>query len=257
MNKIGSKTILIAVFMAVAAHGQSKTFEVVSFKVEPPLRGDEGRMYNYTEDPGRIAYFHISLDNLIARAYDVANNRISGVPRWNDSTLYSLSATLPPGSSKSDVRVMLRNLLNERLRLKVHTQDRQVRGFVLVEATRGSKLKASLAEPPGPTSHGSKPQSQVDRRRGRLAGTRMPIDQLAFLLSIVLDQPVVNQSRLEGFIEVDLRWTPESVDPNAEPDKYPSIFAAPEEQLGLRLRAQTVSAQYLIVDHVEREPKDE
>ena len=256
LNNLGNLPAYF-ILAAFALNAQTGTFEVASFKMEPPLKAGEIRLYSYVENPGRIAYQHVAIQNLIADAYDVYTNQISGIPRWTDSIRYALSATLPQGSTKANIREMLRNLLAEQLNLRVHMQEKQVRGYVLVQSVHGFRLKQSQADPEGPSSDGSKPRAQIDRKRGRIVGTRMSMKEIALLLSVVLEQPVVDKTSIDGFFDIQLRWTPEATNLISDPGAYPSIFGALEEQLGLRVRSQVVSARYLIVDNVERDPKSE
>ena len=251
--------MLVSLAFSLRGQPQRKAFEVVSFKLEPPIHGDDSRLVNFTENPGRVDYLHISLENLLGMAYRMSGNRITGLPRWSQTALYTLHATYPPEWPKTDIKEMLRTLLEDRLQFEAHTQEKQVRGFGLEVSGRGSKLRPSDAEPPGPTIDGAKLQAQFDRKRGNIVSSRISIEQLAGILSYILDQPVANGSKLDGWFSVQLRWTPETADPSAVPagDKYPSIFTALEEQLGLRLKAQQVATKYLIVDRVEREPNDQ
>ena len=55
--------------------------------------------------------------------------------------------------------------------------------------------------------------------------------------------------------DIDLQWTPDSrsarADDNAA-NKPPTIFTSIQEQLGLRLRAQKVPVEVIVIDHAEK-----
>ena len=85
---------------------------------------------------------------------------------------------------------------------------------------------------------------------------------LAAALPMRLDLPVVDMTGLKGFYDLTLDWTPDSGrsgsgdgDGGATIDKTAaSIFAAVQEQLGLKLQAQKGAVEILVVDYAERIP---
>ena len=81
-----------------------------------------------------------------------------------------------------------------------------------------------------------------------------------------LNRLVVDRTGLEGNFDVDLHFTPEHVPnfgpggpppgtPPIDPDG-PSIFAAVQEQLGLKLDPQRGPVEVLVIDRVERPTED-
>ena len=76
---------------------------------------------------------------------------------------------------------------------------------------------------------------------------------LAGLLSRELDQPVQDQTDLPGVFDVSLEWSPDPAQPD---ERASSLFTAIQEQLGLKLQAQKVTVDVLVVDHVERMPTE-
>jgi uncharacterized protein (TIGR03435 family) len=72
-----------------------------------------------------------------------------------------------------------------------------------------------------------------------------------------LDRLVVDRTGLAGTYEIKLRYTRPWQRAGADPDLQEiSVFAAVQEQLGLRLERQTAMVEMLIVDHIERSPSD-
>jgi beta-lactamase regulating signal transducer with metallopeptidase domain len=61
----------------------------------------------------RASYRNITLKSLLMRAYDLGLFQISG-PAWIESERYDIVATIPEGTPKEDVPVMLQHLLAER-----------------------------------------------------------------------------------------------------------------------------------------------
>jgi uncharacterized protein (TIGR03435 family) len=78
----------------------------------------------------------------------------------------------------------------------------------------------------------------------------------------VLDRPVVDKTGFAGEFDFTLRWTPDEtqfagmgihVPPLMDnPNAPPELFTAIQEQLGLRLEAQKIPSEVLVIDHVER-----
>jgi uncharacterized protein (TIGR03435 family) len=83
-----------------------------------------------TDDPGRIHYPLISLEDLMHRAYS-SYFEIVG-PDWLKNDLVQVDATMPPDTTKEQFQEMLRNLIAERFQLKYHDEAKQVTGYALV-----------------------------------------------------------------------------------------------------------------------------
>ena len=76
---------------------------------------------------------------------------------------------------------------------------------------------------------------------------------------------VVDRTGLTGYFDFELRWTPQPFLQQASIDRTrfpnidtggPSIFAALEEQLGLKLESERSAGTVLVIDAVERPTPD-
>ncbi len=82
---------------------------------------------------------------------------------------------------------------------------------------------------------------------------------------------VLDKTGLMGNYDFTLQWTPEEgetavfngpkgsqlrADSTPLESSGPSIFAAIQEQLGLKLESQKGPVQILVIDHVEKKPSD-
>jgi uncharacterized protein (TIGR03435 family) len=87
-----------------------------------------------------------------------------------------------------------------------------------------------------------------------MAGTAVPVSQLAEWLGKALRVPVLDKSGLEGRFNFVLEWSPDplGLPADAPAQEFPPIIAAVEEQLGLKLTAQKGTKEVLVIDHVER-----
>jgi len=151
--KLGSSIVLLlTAFLAAWTPGSAQagdsniTFEAASVKPAGPfVPGEMGGMRGGpgTGDPGRITIPRATLSELLARAYDVWLDQISG-PAWlNDRSAYPyrIDATLPPDTTREQFRLMLQNLLAERFHLRLHHETKTRPGYELMVASGGPKLQ--------------------------------------------------------------------------------------------------------------------
>ncbi|WP_041597190.1 TIGR03435 family protein [Granulicella tundricola] len=215
-------------------------FEVVSLRQSPP-----GTMSNLTPPEGsRVHEAGISLTILIQLAFGVERDQVRG-PEWLDSQMYDLNATTQGGVSLTRQQMMplLQQMLTERLKLTWHHETKDVPGYGLLVAKGGAKLEASTGATEGSGNY-------ILSNEIRLQSASML--SFAAALRIPLHQPVIDKTGLTGEFHINLSYAPEG----SEDSTLPSIFKAIEEQLGLKLQAQRVPVEVVVVDHVERQPTE-
>lgn len=80
---------------------------------------------------------------MLSYAYHIEWWRISDISDMPGlTTIYALGATTPPNTTQDQVRLMLQNLLIERLQLKIHRATRDIsEGYSLTAAKNGLKLR--------------------------------------------------------------------------------------------------------------------
>jgi uncharacterized protein (TIGR03435 family) len=82
------------------------------------------------------------------------------------------------------------------------------------------------------------------------------MEDIAKTLHAMVARPVGDRTGLTGVFDVDLRWSRYDLSGGAEtsdtPNDSPSIFAALQEQLGLKLAPQRDKFDVLVVDDVTR-----
>jgi len=69
-------------------------------------------------------------------------------------------------------------------------------------------------------------------------------------ITSVIDKPVINQTSIQGSYDIDVTYAPDET-PDAN---MPSLFTALEEATGLRLTAQKVTVEVLVIDSVDPTP---
>ena len=112
-------------------------FEVVSIK--PNVAQNTNKTYRLTPDGGFRAG-NYSLKDLIRLGWDVRNFQIAGGPGWLDTERYNVqakpdvpfSATTAEGEARQ--REMVRSMLQDRFRLQVHRQEKEMNVCYLVLA---------------------------------------------------------------------------------------------------------------------------
>jgi bla regulator protein blaR1 len=211
---------------------------------------------------------------LITLAYggDLQNvDEIIGGPAWLDSERFDVSARgaiVDGAGNMAQGRAMLQSLLEDRFNIRVHRerQERPVYKLVIAPGGRpasglkrapldcGTRADTRPAGTPGLAYCG------IDRAPGRSTGRSMPMRLLADTLSSRVGRKVIDETGLAGEWDWDLEWSPapsEPVTPGditaaSAPSDGPSIFAAVQEQLGLRLESRRALLDVLIIDAVGR-----
>jgi len=242
-------------------------FEVASLK--PNQSGSPG--YAIAPRPGgKLQATNINLKRLIAVAYSMTDFQIFGNLRWLDTQRYDLDAKAPGPAALPDLRLMLRSLLDDRFKLKVHRETRDLQRYTLMPAKAGTLAGgpglteapngdcAASASPQAALSNGT-PCGVVNQGLGRINGNRGRISQLCDRLTTLLGVTVVDESGLKGIYDIAVTWTP---DPNLEhlppgievssDTSGPSLFMALQQQLGLKLVGGKGPVEVLVLDSAEK-----
>jgi len=198
---------------------------------------------------GQIVFTNSPLHRLVERAYDVKPYQVIG-PEWMDNIRFDISAKYPPDTKPADRATMLRTLLEDRFKLAAHRETREMAGYVLVVAKGGCKLKP--VEPGG---------SSTNTNGGlitTLSAKKASMEQLAAIVSRELGEVVIDRTGLDGVYDFELRWTKDdskSATTDSGPSEpLPTLPVALQDALGLRLQAQKVPVEVIVVDHLERMP---
>lgn len=131
-----SRTCLVVILASAccpAQSDQSPHFEVASVK---PVTRDV--QMGYSEDAEFVRYARLPLTNLIAEAYNVRFDQITG-PDWLSTEFYAITAKLPPNTTKEQRPQMMANLLAARFGLIVHRIAKDVTGYEFTVAPGGPR----------------------------------------------------------------------------------------------------------------------
>jgi uncharacterized protein (TIGR03435 family) len=246
MKSVITATILVFTGWYSGTFGQppvtTPSFEAASVKVSPPIGGQNG-FVGMKIDPGRIHIANFGLEAIMIRAFGLAGDQIVGVPNeFRYPLAFEIDATYPADTAKEQVPLMLQTLLAERFKLVTHRETRIAPVFALVVAKNGPKMKVSTAAM----------MSRSNPRRGHIDYQKitMPLLAATFRASGWTDRPVLDKTGLTGEYDLVLDWTPD--DMKSDDQSAPSLFTAVQEQLWLKLDAQTAPREFLIVDHAEK-----
>lgn len=222
-------------------------FEVASVKPSqaPPGNSD------VHEDRGRLSMRNVTLKRCIRGAYNIPETLVFGGPKWVDDERYDIQAKAASPAGDHDMMIMLQALLADRFKLVYHRETRPTAGYALVVAKGGLK-----AQPSADDAH-----SRTNSRRDGIDAQASTMADLAQKLSDTLHLPVADLTATRGRFDFHVQWTPE--DSKARPPSAgekatgadpggPSIFAALQEQLGLKLESRKVAVEVLVIDRAEK-----
>jgi uncharacterized protein (TIGR03435 family) len=147
---------------------------------------------------------------------------------------------------------MLQALLGERFGLKFHWEKKEVPGYSLVIAKGGPRLHEVKEGEVNSAPAGTR----IDR--GLISGNHVHMSDWVGFLTSELGCPSEDNTGLKGIYDFKLEWSPDDSQPNSRGESGdpngPSIFAAMQEQLGLKLEPKKFPVEMFVIDHVNRLP---
>ena len=272
--------------IAVSAQVQP-SFEVASVK-----RNISGAIGGSIQVPpaGTVRYTNVALRILIREAYQVdayteqyrliagpfvriVGSSVPG-PASPDVPRFDVQGKPPANTEPPERRAMMRTLLEDRFKLRVHREMRQMPVYGLTVARKGrlgpnlvpskfdceaylaQRRAVGVAQEPVDASSNSWCLYPIDRSRPGVEIVRMagPVKLLMQRAQPYVDPPVVDATGLSGNVKWILTF---AWDPNAPaggpgaPADVPEIFTALQDQLGLKLETRQAPVEVLVVDHVE------
>jgi uncharacterized protein (TIGR03435 family) len=198
---------------------------------------------------------------LIQTAYNLTSPQCScygsAVPVLLEN--YDIQAKAEHPVSAAEMLRLLQNLLEDRFKLLLRRETKELQAYAMVVDKGGPKLHASLA----PYINDAAPLNPYHARgvEGHyyyaldLLIKNATMADLAWRLSsltILEDHVVVDKTGLDGHYDIELKFAGQSASAPPSDSDAPSIFTALREQLGLRLEAQKIPLEVLSVEHAER-----
>jgi len=261
---------------AQSASADKPRFEVAS--VKPCVAGDVGfggrgggGNPGPQWSPGRLTVTCQPAWFFITRAYIVyadgqqhglamvdITTPVEGAPSWLKAERFTINAEVPGNASQEMMMgPMMQSLLEDRFRLKLHIDSKEVPAYNLVVAKGGPKLPQtdnSFCRRMDPNNRGQRigPQNAPNCTM-QFKGISMA--DFVGLLRPFMDRPIIDRTRISGKFDIQMVWVPDNPNlfPNApdQPD-VPSIPVALKEQLGLELVPAKGFQQTIVIDHIEK-----
>jgi uncharacterized protein (TIGR03435 family) len=270
-----------------AADGKQE-FEVASVRQSLPnssLKTNFG--LDFFEDTGRLnGLFSANtyLKPYIDFAYKIAEYREqeeileSQLPPWANAAPFEIEARAEGNPTKDQVRLMMRSLLEDRFKLRMRVETRQLPVYALVLVEPGKlgpglqphnagtgcverqqpNLEPTPSQKP-PVFCGDDIWREGGRVHARMLNTTMAHVAEMFTEAGVIQgdtdqQLVVDGTGLSGGFDLDLVFRQEAnASVNAGPDSGgQTAIEAMKKQLGLKLEKRTAPAPLYVIDHIER-----
>jgi len=255
---------LLVVTVGAVGWAQSRpqfdAFEVATIK---PAGDELGRWIRMQSANRFVAHNH-AVRTLVAAAYDLPPEAISGGPSWVDSDRWEILAKTP-GEIRprpEEQMAMLRQLLSDRFKLVFHRESKEFSIFALTVAPGGPKLKESTISPDATPEGPPLVAFEVSPTVVHLPARYLTMGEFASLLQrSPLDRPVLDRTGLSGRYDFDLEFAPDEslwagLFPRPENSDKPSLLRAMQEQLGLKLESTRGAVDAVVIDRVERPTSD-
>ena len=254
---------------------QAPSFDVVSIRPVQPYPPYPG----FFIEGDRFRGNHATAAMVIAAAHgDIHRSQIIGGPPWIDTDRYNIEARadrrLPPKADDGlpqPVVALLGKVLVDRFQFRAHLETREMDVLVLTRAEpeirfnehlRPSRRDCTSVTRPDWRSPDLTSADPIAARffdcyeRGSyttLIVRGRPMDRLAERLRGELRRMVINETDIDGNVDIDVEYGP------FEPDvltRQAAMITALREQLGLSLESQTRPLPVVVIERIERPSPD-
>lgn len=279
MTKLAIPLLIIIVWSALcrsqSSSGIKPQFEVASVKPcdSHIARGSDSG----GASQGRIAYNCQSLMSYIRTAYGTFGNgsdrpavgpfNIVGGPAWINTDLYRIDARAE-GSPRPGTMAgpMMQALLEDRFKLKIHKEIREVPVYALVLIKGGPKLPAAKVEcwtpdfgrRPAPPKEGQPPPQRCGMGERSKDGVEVRGSTMAEFCVALAHTPlhwerrkVVDKTGVMGRFDFDLKFPVELTEGDKAFDDLDRLQVA-LGRVGLQLKSEKGQDEFIVIDHAER-----
>jgi uncharacterized protein (TIGR03435 family) len=175
---------------------------------------------------------------------------------------------------------MVQTLLEDRFKLKIHRDTRDLPVYNLVQSRSGLKMKLSADQTPIPSNPDAPPLNPNAPPQGAsagptvlrgatnvshnssagvnvttLSGNAIQIGNLRGLLQSYAARPVIDKTNLKGLFDFRLQFSQDPLTANPGVSTAPAaapLFTAIEEQLGLKLESARGPVEVLVIDSIQK-----
>jgi bla regulator protein BlaR1 len=208
-----------------------------------------------------IAQAYLTFANGEARYDRFGNPSVRRGPAWMEKERYTIIAK--PGSAQSFGMMhgpMMQALLENRFKLKIHRGSEKVPAYALVVAKGGPKLqptKGCPADYPGPPPQPGQPCRYQRFTDAGMDTYNWTMAQLSILLGSHMNRTLIDKTGITGAFDfhLDLPAPPPPNSPGIDDPNTPDLLGAvmdAVQKLGLKLEPTKGSAEFVVIDHIER-----
>jgi uncharacterized protein (TIGR03435 family) len=243
----------LALLLLLGQAPAKPAFEVATIKRN--LSGEGGSIG--IEPGGRFRAINADVRFLIAAMYRPAGaprlfpSQIAGLPEWASTEKYDMVgkvadefAGLPTAEQFRRMPPMVQSLLEDRFKLRLHRETRQMPIYALVVA-RPHVLRPSTVD-----CRKEPDRCTIQSAGGHYSAAGLTMNNFMIFLSNTVERVVIDRTALQGAYDVEFDWSSE---PGSD---KPSIFTAVQEQLGLKLEPDRGPVDVVVIDHIERPTED-
>jgi uncharacterized protein (TIGR03435 family) len=247
------RRIAISVAMAAAVAAAQDVPSPAQFEVAA-IKLSSGHPSGMFPKPGRLTVGNRTLKQMITEVYRLMGYQVMGASGWMDSIAYEIEAKATGPAKFNEMVEMLKPLMAGRFQLAFHWETKEMPIYWLVAAKNGPKIRKPDASDTSPGFLRNRPHY--------IEGHKMGVAQLVYFLGGELQVPLVDKTGLEGDYEFKLEWS-DDTRPVADGGvggadlEKPSLFAAVQEQLGLKLETHPGPVKIFVIDHAEKPALDQ
>jgi uncharacterized protein (TIGR03435 family) len=175
---------------------------------------------------------------------------------WN---WYDIQARAKAGATDEQIRLMFQSLLEDRFKLKIHRETRDIPEYELTIAKAKAKLTPARDVAMTLTIEGKTLKPRPDtcmtslwHEGNHFVCRAAGMDKIVTNLSGLLRAPVVDRTGLTGTYDFDLLYIPDERRLKDDAPPGPTLEQAVQEDLGLKLEKGKGPVEVIVVDHLEK-----
>lgn len=245
--------VCCAATAVLVAQTPRPTFEVASIKRNVSGSGGSGQN---VRPGGSFSATNYSLLRLMQFAYDVRESQIVAGPDWIRADRFDVTARASTDVPRDQVRLMVQTLLEDRFKLRVRTERREMPVLELLLARSDGQVGPNLhdcsnAQDKTGISSSEKPFT-APPGGAVAAGDCASLAAVANMASTMLQALVVDKTGLTGEWRYDIYFGPDLASQVSANPGVPSFIGALREQLGLKLERARGLIDVLVIDSVQQ-----
>jgi len=290
MKLIPAFVVGVLAFAPVSSLAQTRIeFEVASvrpFSIETAA-GTESVTLGVKVDRAQVRIAGLTMRDLVAMAYRVKLYQLSG-PEWMETERYDINAKVAEGVSLEKLPEMVQALLEDRFKLRIHKDKKEMPVYALLVGKPPLKLKDSVIDPNAPpqtavtvTGTGSAAGVSVNMGNGstysfmggKFEAKKVTAEAMVAVLERFTDRPMMDLTELKGTYDFEFSVTPEDTQTlmiraavNAGVKLPPQALQLADnggnpltgaaEQLGLKLDSRKMAVDIIVIDQVQKAPTE-